>query len=99
VIIVLRQFEKDLNDGDELLAPLFMLTGGGPPRWTEMARCRWTNGQSHMRNFYQIFGILAMITMYNKSEVIGHAPRVVVRFYPSRVGRVALAMISEVMPF
>jgi hypothetical protein len=99
VIIVLRQFEKDLNDGDELLAPLFMLTGGGPPRWTEMARCRWTNGQSHMRNFYQIFGMLAMITMYNKSEVMGHAPRVVVRFYPSRVGRVALAMISEVLPF
>ena len=76
-----------------------MLTGGGPPRWTEMARCRWTNGQSHMRNFYQIFGMLAMITMYNKSEVMGHAPRVVVRFYPSRVGRVALAMIAEVLPF
>ena len=64
-----------------------------------MARCRWTNGQSHMRNFYQIFGMLAMITMYNKSEVMGHAPRVVVRFYPSRVGRVALAMIAEVLPF
>ena len=96
---MLRQFEKDLDVGDELLAPLFMLTGGGPPRWTEMACCRWTNGQGHMRNFYQIFGMLAMITMYNKAEVMSHAPRVVVRFYPSRVGRVALAMISEVLPF
>jgi superfamily II DNA or RNA helicase len=97
--LVLRQFEADLHKGDEILAQIYMLMGGGPPRSTELLGCQWTNRQGIMRNFYVIFGRLAMITMYNKSEVMANAPRVVARFYPRRVGRISLALVAELFPF
>jgi hypothetical protein len=76
-----------------------MLCGGGPPRAGDMLGAQWTNGQSVMRNFYVIFKQVVMLTMYNKSEVMANAPRVVARFYPSRIGRLSLAIVAEVLPF
>ena len=96
---MLRRFEADLHKGDKLFAQIYMLMGGGPPRCAEMLDTQWTNGQSIMRNFYIIFGRIAMVTMYNKSEIMANAPRVVARFYPTRVGRLSLAMVAEVLPF
>jgi hypothetical protein len=96
---VLRQYEFDLHEGDKLCAQLYMLMGGGPPRADEMLTSQWTNSQSIMRNFYVIFGHVAMLTMYNKSEVMANAPRVVARFYPARVGRLSLAIVAEAFPF
>jgi hypothetical protein len=37
--------------------------------------------------------------MYNKLEVIANTLRVVARFYPSRIGRLSLAIVAEVLPF
>lgn len=80
----------------QLLAILFIMTAGLPPRRPELLGIHWCN-QETPRNIYIHDGLLAVLTSYHKSRWrVGTRP--IARFLPPSVGDLVVRYLIYVVP-
>ena len=96
---VWQQYEASLERFLQLLALIFLLAGGLPPRGPELMSTQWRNSQSILRSWFVVDGKLVAISEYNKSETRTGRPKVIARFYPAVVGRMAVCLMADIWPF
>jgi hypothetical protein len=96
---IYSRYHRTVHEFLQKLGPLMMVAGGGEPRATEVGAALWCNTQTGMRSYYVALGHLMWVADYGKSEVLSHAPRVIARFYPRRVGQLVVGFLAEVRPF
>jgi hypothetical protein len=83
----------------EYLLLLMHMTGGGPPRGTEMSTLQFANTLIRHRNVLFLGGELLFVTSYHKGQSRFGTQRYVPRFLPPGVGRLLLAYLLYVIPF
>lgn len=88
-----------MDDFLRLMALLQLTTGGSPPRGTEITSLTWCNTSYQQRSWYIINSHLCTVYHYNKNEANGHRPMVIARFSPPSIAAMAVAFVSEVLPY
>ena len=94
----IRQYEKDVRRFEELLAPLGLMTEGGPARGDEFGGLRRANGINRDRGVFVIDGEVVLVTQYHKSLAHFDSPKVVPRFLPPQVGQLYVMYLVYVKP-
>jgi hypothetical protein len=90
----LRHTERFL----ELLCLAVHIAGGQPARGPELLSIRWRDGVLQDRNLYVIVGQVALVTRYHKTQSQWDKPKVIVRFLPEAIGKLAIAYLLYVRP-
>ena len=83
----------------EYLLLLMHITGGGPPRGTEMSTLQFANSHIRHRNVFFLAGELLFVTSYHKGQSRYGTQRYIPRFLPPAVGRLLLAYLLYLVPF
>ncbi|PUU73468.1 hypothetical protein B9Z19DRAFT_922835, partial [Tuber borchii] len=71
----------------EYLLLLMHMTGGGPPRGTEMSTLQFANSYFRHRNVFFLRGELLFVTSYHKGQSRYSTQKYIPRFLPGAVGR------------
>jgi len=83
----------------EYLLLLMHMTGGGPPRGTEMSTLQFANSRTRHRNVLLLGGELLFVTSYHKGQSRYGTQKYIPRFLPHAVGRLLLAYLLYLVPF
>ncbi|KAI9882136.1 MAG: hypothetical protein M1823_006121, partial [Watsoniomyces obsoletus] len=95
---MISDYLEEVESFLERLCVACLMTGGLPPRGTELTSWKYANGQSTMRNFYIVGGRLATVSDYNKTDAVLGSPKLVVRFLPREVAQLYVAFVVDVLP-
>ena len=93
-----RAYQKKVTQFLELLAVLIHLTGGAPPRATELVGLRWANNELR-RDIFMYDGLAMLLPSYNKTQAMMDATKIIPRFMPLRVTRLYVLFLASVKPF
>ncbi|KAG6237706.1 hypothetical protein E4U25_002430 [Claviceps purpurea] len=93
-----RQYLENVRKFEDLLAPLGLMTAGGPARGDEFAGLRRVNGTTHDRGIFVIDGKVVLATQSHKSLDPSDPPKVVPRFLPRRVDQLFVIYLAYVKP-
>ncbi|KAG5917013.1 hypothetical protein E4U61_003116 [Claviceps capensis] len=93
-----RQYLENVRKFEDLLAPLGLMTAGGPARGDEFAGLRRVNGINHDRGIFVIDGKVVLATQSHKSLAPSVPPKVVPRFLPRRVDQLFVIYLAYVKP-
>jgi hypothetical protein len=94
----IRRWLRDVDEFRELLLLCVHITVGQPARGTEIISVRFKNGFMQDRNVYIIYGQVAIITRYHKSQSQQDKPKIVPRFLPYRVAQLLVLYLAYVQP-
>lgn len=93
------EFEEKRVQFLEYLLLLMHMTGGGPPRGTEMSTLQFANSHVRHRNVFFLAGELLFVTSYHKGQSRYGTQKYIPRFLPDAVGRLLLAYLLYLIPF
>jgi hypothetical protein len=93
------QFEESRVLFLESLLLLMHMTGGGPPRGTEMSTLQFANTHIRHRNVFFLGGEMLFVTSYHKGQSRYGTQKYIPRFLPYSVGRLLLAYLLYLVPF
>ncbi|KAG5944200.1 hypothetical protein E4U59_007501 [Claviceps monticola] len=93
-----RQYLENVRKFENLLAPLGLMTAGGPARGDEFADLRRVNGINHDRGIFVIDGKVVLATQSHKLLAPSDPPKVVPRFLPCRVDQLFVIYLAYVKP-
>ncbi|KAG6027663.1 hypothetical protein E4U40_001446 [Claviceps sp. LM458 group G5] len=93
-----RQYLENVRKFEDLLAPLGLMTAGGPARGDEFVGLRRVNGVNHDRGIFVIDGKVVLATQSHKSLAPSDPPKVVPRFLPRRVDQLFVLYLAYVKP-
>ncbi|KAG6078868.1 hypothetical protein E4U15_004050 [Claviceps sp. LM218 group G6] len=93
-----RQYLENVRKFEDLLAPLGLMTAGGPARGDEFVGLRRVNGINHDRGIFVIDGKVVLATQSHKSLAPSDPPKVVPRFLPRRVDQLFVIYLAYVKP-
>lgn len=96
----LERFFSIIHQFLEKLSILFDITGGGPPRGTELLSIRCSNSvNSGHRNIYYENGLLCYVTFYHKGYSISGSTKIIHRYLPREIGELLVYYQWLVRPF
>src|SRR5579859_1198667 len=78
---------------------LVHITGGQPGRGTEITTLRYANSMQTLRNIFVKEGQVMIMTENHKSEAMTDQSKVIPRFLCSRVSKLLVVYLSDVLPF
>ncbi|KAG5947587.1 hypothetical protein E4U60_002935 [Claviceps pazoutovae] len=93
-----RQYLENVRKFEDLLAPLGLMTAGGPARGDEFAGLHRVNGINHDREIFVIDGKVVLATQSHESLAPSDPPKVVPRFLPRRVDQLFVIYLAYVKP-
>jgi len=82
-----------------LLKLAMYLTGGQPPRTTELGVLKYCNSPLSLRNVYSKFGKALYLTEYHKKRSVVLNSYFIVRYLPEEVGQMLMRYIVFIRPF
>jgi superfamily II DNA helicase RecQ len=83
----IADYTKDVERLELLLEVLAYLTGGPPPRGTELESAQWNNSvMGGLRNMFVMRRRLAIVLRYHKGFNKRKMPKIISRFLPEEVG-------------
>ena len=94
-----ESFAKLIDDFLSILFPLIHVTGGAPPRGTELVNITLENPTSCIRNIFIENGYVHIRTIYTKTMVQRSQFKPVSRFLPQEVGQLVIYYAWLILPF
>ena len=95
------QINKLLNaieDFNTVLAYALYLTGGQPPRGTELMATLWKNLTTRIRNMYLINGFIVNVGFLNKTTFNQNEDKPIPRAYPKSLTHILINYLSFIRP-
>ena len=93
-----QAYHKKVLQFLELLAVLVYITGGAPPRATELVGLRWRNNELR-RDIFLHDGLAMLVPVYNKTQAMMDATKTIPRFMPLRLTRLYILFLAAIKPF
>ena len=83
----IAEYTKDVERLELLLEALAYLTGGPPPRGTELESAQWTNSIiGRLRNMFVMRKRLAIVLRFYKGFNKQRTPKIIARYLPKEIG-------------
>ena len=82
----------------ELLLVAIHLTGGAPPRSTELVKIALQNSKQVRRSIRISDGMVAIVLVYNKTSSFTGSDKTIVRYVPEAVGRLVIQFLILIRP-
>ncbi|KAL8300987.1 hypothetical protein RB593_003818 [Gaeumannomyces tritici] len=96
-----RKYAEAMRQFRAQLFALVHMTGGQPARGTELVTVQYVNGGSakDIRGVFIESGLVAFVTMYNKTMAVSAKAKVIHRYLPQEVGELVVYYVWLAIPF